>query len=205
MEETLKEIMGESYKDSMSKDEIQAFFKKQILSSGEYTNSGKANAEKQELNSKISNLQAQLEAKMTDDEKNKKANADTQKLIQDLQKQLAESKSNQSKMSAISLLAEAKLKAGIKDDDNDFDNFISEISFEDNDKTTKISKYISKIVSDAYEIGKNEAIKNKLGKLGYFKENSGTDSDDDEGAFGRQLAQSTKRENKNAKNFFERK
>ena len=122
MEETLKELMGDSYKDSMSKDEIQAFFKKQILSSGEYTNSGKANAEKQELNSKINNLQAQLEAKMTDDEKNKKANADTQKLIQDLQKQLAESKSNQSKMSAISLLAEAKIKAGVKDDDTDFDN-----------------------------------------------------------------------------------
>lgn len=205
MDEILKEIMGAAYKDGMSKDDIQAFFKKQVLSSGEYTNTGKANAKEQELNNKINELQSQLDAKMTDEEKNKKANEDTQKLIENLQKELAASKSNQSRMSALSLLAEAKIKAGIKDQDADFDNFISNISFEDNDKTSSISKYISKIVADAYESGKNDAIKNKLGKMGTFKENSDGSSENDEGAFGKELAQSTKRENKNAINFFERK
>ena len=139
MEETLKEIMGDAYKDGMSKDDIQAFFKKQVLSSGEYTNSGKAKAEQKELNDKIASLQAELDAKMSDDDKKKKADADTKKLIEDLQKQLSESKSNQSKMSALSLLAEAKIKAGIKDEDTDFDEFVSGISFEDNEKTNKIS------------------------------------------------------------------
>lgn len=205
MEETLKEMMGSAYKEGMTKDDIQAFFKKQVLESGEYTNSGKAKAEQKELNDKIAELQAQLEAKMTDDDKKKKADADTQKLIENLQKQLSESKANQSKMSALSRLAEAKINAGIKDGDTEFDEFVTEISFEDGTKTDKISNYVSKLVKSAYEAGKSEAIKNKLGKIGSFKEGSDGDSEDDEGAFGRQLARSTKRENKNEKNFFERK
>lgn len=205
MEEMLKEMMGSAYKEGITKDEVQAFFKKQVLDSGEYTNSGKAKAEQKELNDKIADLQAQLEAKMTDDDKKKKADADTQKLIENLQKQLSESKANQSKMSAISKLAEAKINAGIKDGDTEFDEFVTEISFEDGIKTDKISNYVSKLVKNAYEAGKTEAIKNKLGKLGSFKEDSDGDSDNDEGAFGRQLAQSTKRENRNEKNFFERK
>lgn len=207
MEETLKEIMGDDYKDGMSKDDIQAFFKKQVLSSGEYTNSGKAKAEQKELNDKIAALQAELDSKMSDDEKNKKADADAKKLIEDLKKQLSESKSNQSKMAALSLLAEAKIKAGIKDGDTDFDDFVSGISFEDNDKTNKISKYISKIVADAYESGKNDAIKNKLGKMGSFKEGDGNSnsSSDDKGSYGRELAKATSYQAPEAKNFFERK
>ena len=202
----LKELMGESYKEDMTKEDVQNFFKKQVLDSGDYTNAGKANAEKKELNEKIATLQAELDAKMTDDDKKKKADEDTKKLIEDLQKQLAESKSSQSKMSANSLLAEAKIKAGVKDGDKDFEDFIAEISFEDSEKTNKVSKYISKIVANAYESGKSEAVKNKLGKMGSFKEGQDTDGDngDEKGSFGKKLAQSTKVEIKGEKNFFER-
>lgn len=201
----LKELMGDSYKEDMTREEVQDFFKKQVLATGEYTNSGKAKAEQKELNDKIADLQAQLESKMTDDDKKKKADEDTRKLIENLQKELAESKSSQSKMSARSLLAEAKIKAGVKDDDKEYEDFISSISFEDKDKTDGISKYISKIVADAYEAGKNEAIKNKLGKIGSFKEGDKGDGGDEKGSFGKQLAQSTKIEVKGQKNFFERK
>ena len=161
----LKELMGDAFKEDMTKEDVQAFFKKQVLATGEYTNSGKAKAEQKELNDKIAELQSQLEAKMTDDDKKKKADADTQKLIENLQKQLKESNLSLSKRTAIGSLADAKIKAGIKDDDTEYDEFVSGISFEDNDKTEKISKYISKIVSSAYEAGKSEAIKNKLGKM----------------------------------------
>ena len=87
MDEMLKEIMGDSYKEGMSKDDVQSFFKKQVLSSGEYTNSGKANAEKKELSDKIASLQAELDAKMTDDDKKKKADTDMQNLIKKWQKE----------------------------------------------------------------------------------------------------------------------
>ena len=161
----LKELMGDEYKEGMTKDDVQAFFKKQVLATGEYTNSGKAKAEQKQLNDKIAELQSQLEAKMTDDDKKKKA-----------------------------------------DEDKEYDEFLSGISFEDNDKTEKISKYISKIVSSAYEAGKSEAIKNKLGKMGSFKEGQDGDGNGDEkGSYGKQLAQSTKTQQPEVKNFFERK
>ena len=199
----LKELLGDAYKEDMTKEEVQDFFKKQVLASGEYTNSGKAKAEQKELNDKIADLKAQLESKMTDDDKKKKADEDTKKLIEDLQRQLSESKSSLSKSNALSSLAEAKIKAGIKDNDKEYDEFISNISFEDSEKTDKISKYVSKIVANAYEIGKNEAIKNKLGKMGSFKEGDDDGGNGDEkGSFGKQLAQSTKVESKVEKDFF---
>lgn len=202
----LKELMGDAYKEGMTKEDVQAFFKKQVLATGEYTNSGKAKAEQKELNDKIAELQSQLEAKMTDDDKKKKADADTQKLIENLQKQLKESNLSLSKRTAIGSLVDAKIKAGIKDDDTEYEEFLSGISFEDNNQTEKISKYISKMVASAYEAGKSEAIKNKLGKMGSFKEGQdGTDGGDEKGSFGKQLAQSTKVEIKGEKNFFERK
>lgn len=204
MEEMLKEMMGDAYKEGITKDDITAFFKKQVLGTGAYENADKSKAEKKELSDKIAELQAELETKMTEDDKKKKQDADTQKMIKDLQKQLSESRASQSKMSALSLLAEAKLKAGVKEDDTDFSDFVGSIAFEDSEKTNKISKYVSKMVLDAYEAGKTDAIKNKLGKMGTFNTETG-DSEVEEGAFGKQLAQSTKRENKNAKNFFERK
>ncbi len=202
LEELMKQIMGDHYKDGLTQEEINDFFKKQILSTGEYTNSGKANKEKKELNDKIADLQAQLESKMTDDDKKKKADEDTKKLIESLQKELAESKVSQSRSNASSSLAEARIKAGIKDNDKEYDEFLSSISFEDNDKTDKISKYVSKIVASAYEVGKNEAIKNKLGKMGSFKEGEDGGNGDEKGSFGKQLAQSTKVESKVEKDFF---
>lgn len=203
LEEMLKETMGDAYKDDMSKDDLQAFFKKQILSSGEYTNSNKANAEKKELSDKLANLQAELDAKMTDDDKKKKADADTKKLIEKLQKELSESKANQSKMSAIAFLSDAKSHAGIQDEDAEFDEFVTSISFEDKDKTDKVSKYVSKIVKAAYEAGKSEADKKELGKMGAFKDGQNSGSDE-KGAFGKELAQTMKVDTTGQVDFFER-
>lgn len=203
--EFLKELMGDAYKEGMTKEDVQAFFKKQVLSSGEYTNAGKAKAEKDELAKQIASLQTQLDAKMTDDDKKKKADEDTRKLIETLKKQLAESQSSQSKMTATAALSEARIKAGIKDGDTEYDNFISSIAFEDTDKTDKVSKYISKIISSAYETGKSEAIKNKLGKMGSFKEGQDGDGSNEKGAYGKELAQATKVETNVQKDFFERK
>lgn len=204
--EFLKELMGDAYKEGMTKEDVQSFFKKQVLSSGEYTNAGKAKAEKDDLTKQIASLQAQLDEKMTDDDKKKKADEDTRKLIEKLQKELAESKSSQSRMTASAALSEARIKAGIKDGDSEYDEFISSIAFEDNDKTGKVSKYISKIISNAYEAGKSEAVKNKLGKMGSFKEGQdGGDGGDEKGSYGKQLAESTKTQQPQVKNFFERK
>jgi hypothetical protein len=204
MDEVLKEIMGESYKEGMSKDDVQNFFKKQVLSGGDYVNSGKANAEKKALNDQIANLQAELDSKMSDEDKKKKESADLMKKFQQMEKLVAEKSAAISKMSALAYLSEAKTQAGIQDGDTDFDNFISNIAFEDKEKTDNVSKYIASLVKNAYEAGKKTADKNELGKMGAFKAGSDAGSEE-KGAFGKELAQSTKVETKGQKDFFERK
>lgn len=203
MDEVLKEIMGDSYKEGMSKDDIQNFFKKQVLSGGDYVNSGKANAEKKALNDQIANLQAELDSKMSDEDKKKKESADFMKKFEQMEKLVAEKSAAISKMSALAYLSEAKTQAGIQDGDTDFDNFISNIAFEDKDKTDNVSKYIASLVKNAYEAGKKTADKNELGKMGAFKAGSDAGSED-KGAFGKELAQSMKVDTKGQKDFFER-
>lgn len=204
----LKELLGEAYQEGMTAEDVKAYFKKQVLESGEYVNKGKADAERKAVEDSAAELRRQLQEKMTEDEKKKAADVDTQNLIKQLQEELAANKSAMSKKTAQGVLAEAKLKAGIKDNDKDFEDFISNIAFEDNDKTDKVSKYISKIVTSAYEAGKSETVKNKLGKMGTFKEGQdGTKGSEGEekGAYGKELAQQTKVTIPNEKNFFERK
>lgn len=200
----LKELMGDAYKESITADEVQAYFKKQLLASGEYENKDKATADKKKLENQVAELQSQLAGKMTDDEKKEAESNETKKLIEKLQKQLAESNLTISKKTAMGYLSGIKDKVGIKDGDTEFEDFVSNISFEDNAKTDKISQYISKIVSSAYETGKNEAIKNKLGKMGSFKEGQ-DDGAQEKGAYGKELAQATKVDTKVQKDFFERK
>lgn len=197
----LKELLGDAYKEDITADEVQAYFKKQLLATGNYENKDKANSEKKRLESQVQELQNQLAGKMTDDEKKQAQDNETKKLIEKLQRQLAESNMTISKKTANGYLSGLRTKAGIKEDDTDFDDFISNIAFEDNTKTDKVSKYIADMISNAYESGKNDAIKDKLGKMGSFKEGQESGSAE-KGAYGRELAQSLKTENSVSKDFF---
>lgn len=201
----LKELLGDAYKEDITADEVQAIFKKQLLATGEYENKGKVDADKKKLENQVAELQKQLTGKMTDDEKKIAQDNETKKLIEKLQKQLAESNLIISKKTANGYLSGLRTKAGIKEDDTEFDDFISNIAFEDNGKTDKVSQYISKMISNAYESGKNDAVKEKLGKMGYFKEGQEGDGTEEKGAYGKQLAQTTKVEATVKKDFFERK
>lgn len=200
----LKELLGDAYKEDITADEVKAIFKKQLLATGDYENKDKANAEKNDLKNQITKLQEQLAGKMTDDEKKNAQDNETKKLIEKLQKQLAESNMTISKKTAMGYLSGLKAKAGIKDDDTSFDDFISNIAFEDNQKTDKISKYISDMVSNAYEAGKNEATKNQLAKMGSFKGGQDGEGSNEKGSFGKELAQSMRTEQKIEKDFFKK-
>jgi hypothetical protein len=191
----LKELLGDAYKEDITAEEVKAIFKKQLLATGEYENKGKSDADKKRLETQIADLQKELDGKMTVDEKKQAQDKEMQKLVEKLQKELAQSNMTISKKTASGYLSGLKTKAGIKDDDTDFDDFISNIAFEDNDKTDKISKYIANMVSNAYETGKSDAIKDKLGKLGSFKDGQEGGSEE-KGAFGKELAESTKVDSK---------
>lgn len=200
----LKELLGENYREDITVDEVKEIFKKQVLSSGEYENKGKSDAEKRKLESTITDLQTQLKSKMSEDEKKEAQDSETRKLIESLQKQLSESNIEISKGKALGSLSAIRSKAGIKDDDKDFSDFISSISFEDSKRTESISGYISRIVESAYETGKNDAVKEKLGKMGSFKGGQGDSTGEEKGAYGKQLAQAIKNDTTPKKDFFKK-
>lgn len=175
MEELMKQILGDSYKENMTQEEIQTFFKNQVLGSGNYVNKEKAEAEKKKLQDDLDAKNLELQNKMTDDEKKAAADKELKNQLEQLKQQLLEGKINSSLYKAKSITAKARLNSGVEDNDEDFEEFISAIATDDEEKTSKIAKYVNTIVEKAYEKGKTDATKNKLGAMGNFK--TGSDSD----------------------------
>lgn len=173
MEEMLKQIMGDAYKEDMTQDEIQAFFKNQVLGDGKYVNKEMAEAEKKKLQDALDAKNLELQNKMTDDEKKAAADQALKDQLEELKKQLLEGKINNSEYKAMSITAKARLNTGIADDDKEFGEFINSISSEDEVKTSKIANYINTLVQKAYEKGKADTTKNKLGDMGNFNSGDG--------------------------------
>lgn len=173
MEEMLKQIMGDAYKEDMTQEEIQTFFKNQVLGDGKYVNKEMAEAEKKKLQDALDAKNLELQNKMTDDEKKAAADQALKDQLEELKKQLLEGKINNSEYKAMSITAKARLNTGIADDDKEFGEFINSISSEDEVKTSKIANYINTLVEKAYEKGKADTTKNKLGNMGNFKSGDG--------------------------------
>lgn len=166
MEEEIKKIMGESYKENMTSDEIQNFFKNQVLGDGKYVNKDMAEAEKRKLQDELNTAKNELKNKMTDEEKKEANSKELQKQLEDLKAQILQGNIEKSEYQASSLTAKTRLKAGIEDDDEEFKSFIKNISSDNVENTSKIANYINLIAEKAYEKGKTDAVKNKLGNMG---------------------------------------
>lgn len=175
---TLEELMGDSYKEDMTTEEVQNFFKNKTLESGNYVNIEKAKSNERKLKEQISSLNSQLGEKLSAEEKKQKQDEENQKLIEKLQNQLTESLKTQSRLSAEGKMANVKSSLKIEDNDKEYNSFLDNITFEDKEKTTKISEYVSKLVNKAYEAGKTSSVKKDLGTMGNFKvgENSNSEN-----------------------------
>lgn len=179
MEELLKQIMGDSFKEDMTQEEIQAFFKNQVLGSGNYVNKDKADADLKKLQDALDAKNLELKNKMTDEEKKAAADKALQDQLEELKKQLEQGKIDKSEYKAMSITAKSRLNTGISDDDEEFSEFISSISTDDVEKTSKIANYINTLVEKAYEKGKADITKDKLGKMGNFNAGNGGAGKDD--------------------------
>lgn len=179
MEEQLKELMGESYHEGITNEEIQTFFKNSILGGGEYVNKQMAEAEKKKLQDELNKAKASLGEKLTDDEKKAEADKEREARITELEQALAKNTLATNSYKALGITAEARLNADIKDDDKEFGEFIDNIVSDDEEKTKKISSYVNKIVKAAYEKGKADMTKNKMANMGNFKKNENNDGEGD--------------------------
>lgn len=177
MEEQLKELLGESYHEGITNEEIQTFFKNSILGGGEYVNKQMAEAEKKKLQDELDKTKKSLGAKLTDDEKKIEADKQREERIKELEELLSKNTLSTNSYKALGITAEARLNADIKDDDKEFGEFIENIVSDDEEKTKKISSYVNKIVKAAYEKGKADMTKNKMANMGNFKKNENNDGD----------------------------
>lgn len=202
----LQKLMGDSYKEDLTVEDITNFMKGKNfadLSTGNYVDVNKYNAEINNLNKQITDKDNQIKAKMTDDEK---ALADAQAKdneIERLKKLLSDNTITTNKSVANSSLVESLGILGVKADDKDLIAFVDNITTEDSAKTTAVAQYVNKLIKDAYEKGKKDSTKNAMGEFGKQAGGSGNNGKQEIGDLGKQLAQQSV--NNKKFNYFERK
>ena len=202
----LRELLGDVYRDDITIAEINtALSGKKLadLSTGAYVDKNKYEADLKAKDALIDKKAQELSKKMTDDERKAAADAEKDALIAQLQEDLKNKNIDANRSRAASLTSEIRTILDIKEDDTAYSEFLSTISSEDGDRTSKLSNYIAKLVKDSYEKGKKDASKNNLGN---FSQDVGTKQSgkgEEIGAYGKELAKANK-SNIDANTFFKR-
>lgn len=188
----LKEILGDAYKDGMTFEEINSFFadkKFADLSTGNYVDKNKYENEVKDLRSKLSAKDAELNTKLSDEEKITKAQQEKDNEIERLKQLLKDNTISGNKNTVNGITHSVRDVLGIDVADKDFNTFVDNITSEDSARSSSIANYVSKLVKDAYEKGKKDANKDNMGQLGKGK-GTGREPDNKEalGEFGKKLA-----------------
>lgn len=193
---TLKEMLGDSYKEGMTFDDVANFFEGKNyadLSTGNYVGKDKFDNQVNTLTNQLKETKNQLNAKLTDDEKvaeHEKAQADR---IAELEKLLNDNTIASNKTLANNTLTNVRDMLGIKSTDKEYNGFINSMVTEDGTKTNAIADYVSKLVNESYKKGKQDAVKDSMGQFGTTKGqgNIGDGIGNSEiGSLGKKLAES---------------
>lgn len=174
MEDMMKEIMGDQFKSDMTKEDITNFFESSVISSGKVVPLEKfTNIEKQYKDSKksVEDLTKQVEdfnnSKLSDEELKAKLDAKNKNLIEDLQRQLVQTK--------VEKVFEAN---GIKSED--YSDFIGNLVSLDEEKSINSANSLVKIlkqkVDEQVKIKLDEKLK-EAGKLPSGSKGSSTNDD----------------------------
>lgn len=204
----LQALLGDSYKEGMTIEEIGEFFKGKKfadLSTGNYVDKNKYTNEINTLNSQLSQTKQELNAKLSDDEKKAKDSQAQAERIKQLEKMLSDNTISGNKNTVTSIMTETRDTLGISATDNEFVGFVGNITTEDADKSMSIANYVAKLVKDSYEKGKQDATKDSMGEFGRGKGKSGEDGKDDLGNIGKRLADAKKKDSENEYDYFNKK
>lgn len=203
----LQKLMGDSYKEGLTVEDITNFMKGKNfadLSTGNYVDVNKYNAEINNLNKQITDKDNQIKAKMTDDEKALAQAQEKDNEIERLKKLLSDNTITTNKSVANSSLVESLGILGVKADDKDLNSFIDNITTEDSAKTTAVAQYVNKLIKDAYEKGKKDSTKNAMGEFGKQAGGSGNNGNQEIGELGKQLAQQSVNNNTKKFSYFDK-
>ena len=162
----LKELLGDDYKEGLTAEDISGIFERKILATGKYENKDKVDAERKRAKQEKADLENKIKSKMSDDELSKQEMEDLKAKFEALQAESREKDKRYSKTLAEANIAEARTLLEIKADDKEFAEFITNISGEDSEVSSKTSSYIMKLIKNAYEKCKGESTKKDLGEMG---------------------------------------
>ena len=145
MNEELKALLGDAYKDGMTLEEVNNALKgKKLadLSTGKYVDKDKFDTQINSLNAKLSEREQELNAKLTDEEKNAKASQEQAKRIQELEKMLKDNTISGNKNVVNSVLQNSRDILGIQATDSDFVSFVDNITTEDGEESKMLQKML---------------------------------------------------------------
>lgn len=201
---TLKDMMGDSFKEGMSVDDITNFFEGKNyadLSTGAYVDKNKYDNQIQSLKNQLNDTKSQLNDKLTDEERTAKANQQQADRIKELESLLKQNTVASNKTLINNTLTNARDILGLEATDKEYDSFINDITGEDSSKTTSVANYISKLVKNSYEKGKQDALKDEMGSFGKNKGQGASSAETVVGKLGKELA--IKNAKKEQFNYFE--
>lgn len=188
----LEELLGDAFKEDMTFDDIKkalAGMKLADLSTGQYVDKNKYDADTKKLRDSVNSKDAELRNKLTEDEKKQADDQAKDNLIAQLQEQVKNQIIENNKNKSIATISESKTLLEIKDDDKEYNAFLDCIAKSESADANTMATYFNTIVKNAYEKGKSDSVKNNLGKMG--KQKTGSEPKDDnkhDGSFGTELA-----------------
>lgn len=189
----LKELLGESFKEDMTFADIEtalAGMKLADLSKGQYVDKNKYETDVNKLKGDLSQRDNELRDKMTEEQKKQADDLAKDNLIAQLQETIKKQNIENNKQTTIATISESKTLLEIKDDNKEYSAFLESISQADAENANTIATYFNSVVKQAYEKGKNDSVKNNLGKMGKQKTDGEAKQTKTDGDFGKQLAQS---------------
>lgn len=188
----LKDLLGESFKEDMTFADIEtalAGMKLADLSTGNYVDKNKYETDVNKLKTTLSQKDDELRNKMNDDEKRDADKAQTDNLIAQLQEQLKQQIVENNRNKSVATISESKTLLEIKDDDKSYGAFLDCLAKGEANDIDLIANYFNTCIKNAYEKGKNDSVKNSLGKMGKQKAEGASKQAKEDGAFGKELAQ----------------
>lgn len=201
---TLQEMLGDSYKEGMTFDEVANFFEGKNfadLSTGAYVDKNKFDNQVNSLTKQLNETKSQLKSKLTDEELKNAESQQQADRIKELENKLKENTVASNKTLVNNTLTNVRDTLGLDVSDKEYNSFIDNITGEDSNITTNVANYISKLVNDSYEKGKQDALKDEMGNFGKNKGQGSNSGEKVVGGLGKELAK------KNAKkekfNYFE--
>lgn len=188
---TLKEMLGDSYKEGMTVDDVATFFEGKNfvdLSTGNYVDKNKFDNQVNNLTKQLNETKSQLDAKLTDEEKTAKASQQQADRIKELEGLLKQNTVASNKSLVNNIMTNSRDILGLDANDKDYVSFVDNITTEDGTKTTNVANYIAKVIKDSYEKGKQDALKDEMGNFGKNKGQGSSSKEKVIGELGKELA-----------------